>query len=40
MYLVSYDVDALNTLKINSFFLALDDSKSLVFGIRNEAKPW
>ena len=40
MYLVSYDVDAPNTLKTNSFFLGLDDSKSLVFGIGTEAQPW
>ena len=40
MYLVSYDVDAPNTLKTNSFFLGLDDSKHLVFGIGTEAQPW
>ena len=40
MYLVSYDVDAPNTLKTNSFFLGLDDSKSLIFGIGTEAQPW
>ena len=40
MYLVSYDVDAPNTLKTNSFFLGLDDTKSLIFGIGTEAQPW
>ena len=34
MYLVSYDVDAPNTLKTNSFFLGLDDSTG------TEVHPW